>query len=52
VVAREREITTWSRKKKIRLIEATSRGWEDLAVDGVPGMSMHDPSPSLRSGSG
>ena len=33
VVAREREIKGWSREKKIRLIEATNRGWEDLAAD-------------------
>ena len=33
IVAREREIKGWSRGKKIRLIEASNRGWEDLAFD-------------------
>jgi putative endonuclease len=33
VVAREREIKGWSRAKKVRLIEATNGGWEDLAMD-------------------
>lgn len=30
---RERQIKSWSREKKIRLIEATNAGWLDLAVD-------------------
>ena len=32
-VAREREIKSWTREKKVRLIEATNAGWEDLAAD-------------------
>jgi putative endonuclease len=51
-VAREREIKGWSREKKIRLIEATNRGWLDLAADWFPDMREQGPSPSLRSGSG
>jgi putative endonuclease len=30
-VAREREIKSWRREKKIRLIEETNPGWKDLA---------------------
>ena len=32
-VAREREIKTWTRARKIRLIEAMNAGWLDLAAD-------------------
>ena len=30
---REREIKSWSREKKLRLIESINLGWEDLAQD-------------------
>jgi putative endonuclease len=33
---RERQIKGWSRKKKVRLIEASNGGWRDLAVDWFP----------------
>lgn len=38
-VARERQIKSWSRAKRVELIEATNPGWLDLAVDwyGNPG---------------
>ena len=31
VVARERQIKSWRREKKVRLIEETNPGWKDLA---------------------
>ena len=30
-IAREKQIKSWSRKKKIALIEAMNPGWEDLS---------------------
>jgi putative endonuclease len=47
-VAREREIKSWRREKKARLIEATNSGWVDLAADWFPDIRGRDP--SLRSG--
>ena len=47
-VAREREIKSWRRERKVRLIEATNPGWHDLAVDWFPDIRGQDP--SLRSG--
>ena len=47
-VAREREIKSWRREKKVRLIEASNPGWLDLAVDWFPDTRGQDP--SLRSG--
>ena len=32
-IEREKQIKGWSRKKKVRLIEATNLGWLDLAAD-------------------
>ena len=42
-VAREREIKSWRREKKVRLIEATNPGWCDLAVDWVPAVGEKIP---------
>ena len=47
-VAREREIKSWRRAKKVMLIEATNPGWLDLAGDWFPDSGRQDP--SLRSG--
>jgi putative endonuclease len=47
-VAREREIKSWTREKKLRLIEASNPGWLDLAVDWFTGAGGQ--APSLRSG--
>ena len=33
---RERQIKSWSREKKLRLIESVNTGWLDLAVDWFP----------------
>ena len=44
-IAREKEIKSWRREKKIALIEATNPTWEDLAVE-----SKETADPSLRSG--
>jgi putative endonuclease len=30
-IAREKQIKSWSRKKKIALIESVNRGWKDLS---------------------
>jgi putative endonuclease len=48
IVEREREIKSWRREKKVRLIEATNPGWQDLAIDWLPRDDQQDP--SLRSG--
>lgn len=32
-IARESEMKTWSRKKKVALIESMNLGWEDLAEE-------------------
>ncbi|HEY7481483.1 MAG TPA: GIY-YIG nuclease family protein [Gemmatimonadales bacterium] len=47
-VARERELKSWRREKKIQLIETTNPAWRDLALDWFPSTSGQDP--SLRSG--
>jgi putative endonuclease len=47
-IAREKVIKTWTREKRIRLIESVNAGWSDLAADWFPGMRRLDP--SLRSG--
>ena len=47
-VSRERELKSWRREKKIRLIESSNPGWHDLAVDWFPDLSRQDP--TLRSG--
>jgi putative endonuclease len=48
MVEMEREIKSWRREKKVRLIEATNPGWQDLAVDWLPRSDRQGP--SLRSG--
>jgi putative endonuclease len=53
-IERERQIKSWRRAKKIRLIESVNAGWLDLSSDWFsetdgPGPS---PSPSLREGFG
>jgi putative endonuclease len=47
-VAREREIKSWRRAKKIELIEQANAGWLDLAADWFP--DLRKQGPSLRSG--
>jgi putative endonuclease len=50
-IAREAEIKKWRRMKKVALIEASNRRWEDLAEEwGKPAVLRRaDSSPSLRS---
>ena len=36
MVEMEREIKSWRRERKVRLIEATNPGWQDLALDWLP----------------
>jgi len=47
-IAREREIKSWRRTKKVELIEQANAGWLDLAADWFP--DIHKQGPSLRSG--
>ncbi len=47
-VEMEREIKSWRREKKVKLVEATNPGWHDLAVSWLPAADGQDP--SLRSG--
>ncbi len=47
-VAREREIKSWRREKKVRLIESLNPGWLDLSAGWFPDTGGQDP--SLRSG--
>ena len=47
-IAREKAIKSWTRAKRIRLIESVNAPWLDLAADWFPGMRRQDP--SLRSG--
>ena len=47
-VEMEREIKSWRREKKVRLIEASNPGWHDLALDWLPRKDQQGP--SLRSG--
>ncbi|MFI5235303.1 MAG: GIY-YIG nuclease family protein [Gemmatimonadales bacterium] len=35
-LARERQVKSWSRAKKVTLIEQVNLGWRDLAVDWLP----------------
>lgn len=56
-VARERQIKSWSRAKRMALIESSNLGWLDLAGDWFArddGLANHKqvPSPSLREDSG
>jgi putative endonuclease len=48
MVEMEREIKSWRRERKVRLIEATNPGWQDLALDWLPRSDRQVP--SLRSG--
>lgn len=32
-IAREKQLKGWRREKKIRLIEATNPGWDDLSLE-------------------
>jgi putative endonuclease len=53
-IERERQIKSWRREQKLRLIESVNAGWLDLSTDWFsethgPGPS---PSPSLREGFG
>jgi putative endonuclease len=48
MVEMEREMKSWRRKRKVRLIEATNPGWQDLALDWLPPNDRQVP--SLRSG--
>jgi putative endonuclease len=47
-VVREREIKSWRREKKVRLIESLNPGWADLSSGWFPDTGGQDP--SLRSG--
>ena len=47
-VAREREIKSWRRERKVRLIEASNPGWMDLSASWFADTGGQDP--SLRSG--
>jgi putative endonuclease len=51
-IERERQIKSWRRERKIRLIETVNAGWLDLAEDWFPPSHLPDPSPapSLREG--
>lgn len=42
-IARETEIKKWSRKKKVKLIEAANAGWIDLAEEMFPGLPKPEP---------
>ncbi len=42
-IAREKQLKSWRRAKKVRLIESVNPEWRDLAPTSLPG-------PSLRSG--
>jgi putative endonuclease len=42
-IAREKQLKSWRRGKKLRLIESRNHDWDDLAPPAQPG-------PSLRSG--
>ena len=47
-IEREREIKSWRRDRKIRLVESHNAGWLDLALDWYP--DLRGQGPSLRSG--
>jgi putative endonuclease len=42
-ITREKQLKSWRRAKKLRLIESQNPNWDDLAPPALPG-------PSLRSG--
>jgi putative endonuclease len=47
-IDREKAIKSWTRERRLRLIESVNAPWLDLAADWFPAMSQQDP--SLRSG--
>jgi putative endonuclease len=53
-IERERQIKSWRREKKLRLIESVNAGWLDLSADWLSETDGRGPSPapSLREGSG
>jgi putative endonuclease len=53
-IERERQIKSWRREKKLRLIESVNAGWLDLSADWLSEIDGRGPSPapSLREGSG
>ena len=52
-IAREKEIKSWSRAKKVALIEERNPTWEDLAGDLFPAYPRKaGPSPAKGAGSG
>ena len=53
-IERERQIKSWRREKKLRLIESVNTGWVDLSTDWFTETDGRGPSPapSLREGSG
>jgi putative endonuclease len=53
-IERERQIKSWRREKKLRLIESVNAGWLDLSADWFSETDGRDPSPapSLREGFG
>jgi putative endonuclease len=47
-IAREKAIKSWTRERRLRLIESVNVEWADLAAGWFPEISRQDP--SLRSG--
>ena len=47
-IERERQVKSWRREKKLRLIESMNAGWLDLSADWF--RETDDQGPSLRSG--
>ncbi len=47
-IERERQLKSWRREKKLRLIESMNAGWLDLSADWF--RETDDRGPSLRSG--
>jgi putative endonuclease len=45
-IRREKQIKDWSRKKKVRLVEADNPAWRDLAEELFPGLPK--PAPQAR----
>jgi len=53
-IERERQIKSWRRETKVRLIESVNAAWLDLSIDWFSETDGRGPSPapSLREGSG
>ena len=49
-IAREKQIKSWTREKRLRLIEAHNAGWIDLAADWFPAPQARSLGPSAPSG--